>query len=70
MEERLREAGVEVFLKYPQAQPPFKDDLAFLIHYLQKQAIYGPQGEAREKVIASPLMVIVSVVPSDRKTVI
>jgi len=36
MEKKLRREGVEVFLKYPQAQLPFKDDVAFLIHHLNQ----------------------------------
>ncbi len=35
METRLRRAGVEVVLKYPQLELPFADDVAFLIHHLQ-----------------------------------
>lgn len=36
MEEKLRREGVEAFLKFPQAQVPFEDDAAFLIHHLKK----------------------------------
>lgn len=36
MEEKLREAGVEVYLKYPQAQIPFEDSTTFLLHHLKK----------------------------------
>ena len=36
MEKKLRQEGVEAFLKYPKAQIPFKDDVAFLIHHLNK----------------------------------
>ena len=36
MEEKLRNAGVEVHLKYPQIQLPFDDDVSFLIHHLKK----------------------------------
>ncbi|MBT5707919.1 alpha/beta hydrolase [Verrucomicrobia bacterium] len=36
MEKELRREGVEAFLKYPQAQLPFEDDVAFLIHHLKK----------------------------------
>jgi len=35
MEKKLRREGVEVFLKYPEAQVPFEDDVAFLIHHLK-----------------------------------
>ena len=34
MEEKLREEGVEVFLKYPKAKVPFENDTAFLMHHL------------------------------------
>ena len=34
MEEKLREEGVAVFLKYPNAKVPFEDDTAFLMHHL------------------------------------
>ena len=36
MEKKLRREGVNVFLKFPQAQLPFEDDVAFLIHHLKK----------------------------------
>ena len=36
MEKKLRQEGVNVFLKFPQAQLPFEDDVAFLIHHLKK----------------------------------
>lgn len=36
MEKKLREEGVEVYLNYPRAQLPFKDDVSFLIHHLKK----------------------------------
>ncbi|QXD24617.1 alpha/beta hydrolase [Opitutia bacterium ISCC 51] len=36
MEEKLRRAGVEVFLKYPQIQLPFENEVPFLIHHLNK----------------------------------
>jgi len=36
MEEQLRRNGVEVFLKYPQVQLPFDNEVAFLIHHLKK----------------------------------
>ena len=36
MEEKLRNAGVEVHLKYPQLQLPFNDDVSFLIHHLKR----------------------------------
>ncbi|MEX0324044.1 MAG: alpha/beta hydrolase [Puniceicoccaceae bacterium] len=36
MEERLQKAGVEVYLDYPEAELPFEDDVAFLIHHLNK----------------------------------
>jgi acetyl esterase/lipase len=34
MEEKLREEGVPVFLKYPDAKVPFENDTAFLMHHL------------------------------------
>lgn len=36
MEERLRQEGVKVFLKYPQVELPYKDEVEFLIHHLKK----------------------------------
>lgn len=36
MEEKLRNAGVEVHLKYPQIQLPYDNDVSFLIHHLKK----------------------------------
>lgn len=36
MEEKLRREGVDAFLKYPDAQLPFKDSVAFLIHHLRQ----------------------------------
>ena len=36
MEEKLKEVGVEVHLKYPGVELPFDDDVAFLIHHLKK----------------------------------
>lgn len=36
MEEKLQQAGVEVFLKYPKARLPYKDEVEFLIHHLKK----------------------------------
>ncbi len=36
MEEQLRRNGVEVILKYPQAELPFENEMAFLIHHLTK----------------------------------
>ena len=36
MEKKLRREGVEVFLKYPQAELPFEDGAAFLIHHLKQ----------------------------------
>ena len=36
MAEQLDQNGVEVFLKYPQADLPFDNDVAFLIHHLKK----------------------------------
>ncbi|MDG2166505.1 MAG: alpha/beta hydrolase [Opitutales bacterium] len=36
MEEKLRRAGVEVHLKYPQIQLPFENEVPFLIHHLKK----------------------------------
>jgi acetyl esterase len=36
MEDKLRREGVEVFLKYPQVQLPFKNEVTFLIHHLEK----------------------------------
>ncbi|HIG48801.1 MAG TPA: alpha/beta hydrolase [candidate division Zixibacteria bacterium] len=36
MEEKLRQEGVEVFLKYPEVELPFEDDTAFLLHHLKK----------------------------------
>ena len=35
MEEKLRRAGVEVILKYPEIQLPFDNEVDFLIHHLQ-----------------------------------
>ncbi len=36
MEDKLRQEGVEVFLKYPQVQLPFENEVVFLIHQLEK----------------------------------
>ncbi len=36
MEEKLRQEGVKVVLKYPQADVPFNDEVEFLIHHLKK----------------------------------
>jgi len=36
MEDKLRQEGVEVFLKYPQADLPFENEVEFLIHQLEK----------------------------------
>jgi acetyl esterase/lipase len=36
MEEKLRQSGVEVFLKYPQVKLPFENEVTFLIHQLKK----------------------------------
>ena len=36
MKKKLKQEGVEAYLKYPQAQLPFKDGTAFLIHHLKK----------------------------------
>ena len=36
MEDKLRREGVEVFLKYPQIQLPYENEVAFLIHHLKK----------------------------------
>ena len=35
-EKKLKEAGVEVHLKYPGVELRFDDDVAFLIHHLKK----------------------------------
>jgi acetyl esterase/lipase len=35
MEEKLRQAGVEVFLKYPQVDLPFNNEVEFLIQHLK-----------------------------------
>jgi hypothetical protein len=34
MEEKLRLAGVEVILKYPEIQLPYNNEVDFLIHHL------------------------------------
>ena len=36
MEKQLQRAGVEVFLKYPQVELPYKNEVEFLIHHLKK----------------------------------
>lgn len=36
MEEKLRQAGVEVYLKYPGVKLPFENEVAFLVHHLKK----------------------------------
>ncbi len=36
MEEKLRQEGVEVFLKYPQVDLPYNNEVEFLIHHLKK----------------------------------
>ena len=36
MEDKLQQEGVEVFLKYPQVQLPFENEVVFLIHELGK----------------------------------
>jgi len=36
MEERLRLAGVEAILKYPEIELPFDNDVDFLIHHLTR----------------------------------
>lgn len=36
MEKELRREGVEVFLKYPEAKVPYRDDVEFLLHHLKK----------------------------------
>jgi acetyl esterase/lipase len=36
MEAELRREGVEVFLNYPEADLPFKNEVEFLIHHLKK----------------------------------
>ena len=38
MEKKLRREDVNVFLKFPQAQLPFENDVAFLIHHLKSSA--------------------------------
>ena len=35
MEQRLKQEGVEVVLKYPNAQPAFTSDVPFLIHHFR-----------------------------------
>ena len=36
MEEKLRPAGVEVVLKYPEIKLPIDNDVDFLIHHLTR----------------------------------
>ena len=36
MEERLRQEGVEVFLKYPGVDLPYENEVEFFIHHLKK----------------------------------